>query len=66
MEYLQSSQTFIRALKAPSDPPSAGGPTKLAIATEAWRTPSFRAPNKDEVIAEWVLGKFLKERTKPL
>lgn len=65
-EHLQSSQAFVRALKAPSDPPSAGGPSKLAIASAAWSKPDFRTLNKDEVIVEWLLGKFAKERGKPL
>lgn len=66
MAHLQSSQKFVRALKAPTDPPSGAGPTKFEIAREAWDTPCFRAPNKEEVITEWILGKFAKERSRSL
>ncbi|EAU93316.2 hypothetical protein CC1G_08629 [Coprinopsis cinerea okayama7 len=62
MTVLQSSQNFVRALKSPSDPPVAGGPLKIALAEQAWRDTSFRIPNKTEVIVDWLLTKFLKEK----
>ncbi|CAA7264694.1 unnamed protein product [Cyclocybe aegerita] len=58
----RSSQEFVRTLKSASDPPVAGGPCKLEIAQEAWNNQKFYVPNKGEIIAEWVLGKFLKEK----
>ncbi|KAA1468590.1 hypothetical protein DENSPDRAFT_833947 [Dentipellis sp. KUC8613] len=60
--YLQSSQTFVRALKAPSDPPKPGDPTKIEIARQAWNTASFRVPNKGETIVEFLLTRLLKDR----
>jgi len=47
--------TLVKALKAP------GGPSKLTIATNAWRDSSFHAPNKAEIIVEWILHNFLKQ-----
>ncbi|TFY72617.1 hypothetical protein EVG20_g369 [Dentipellis fragilis] len=60
--YLQSSQIFVRALKAPSDPPKPGDPTKIEIARQAWNTTSFRVPNKGETIVEFLLTRLLKDR----
>ncbi|KII93436.1 hypothetical protein PLICRDRAFT_35642 [Plicaturopsis crispa FD-325 SS-3] len=62
--YTQSSQTFVRTLKAPSDPPHANGPLKIEIAQAAWSNQEFHVPNKGEVIVEWILTKFLKEKAK--
>lgn len=61
---IQSSQEFVRTLKAPSDPPVGDGPTKLEIAQEAWSNEAFYVPSKGEVIAEWILTKLLKEKDK--
>jgi hypothetical protein len=66
MDYLQSAQSFVRALKAPADPPIPGAPLKIDIARQAWNTPTFAIPNKGEVILEWIFSKFLKERSKPV
>lgn len=60
----QSSQDFVRALKAPSDPPIEGGPTKIDIAQSAWANKSFYVLSKGEVITEWILTKFLREKDK--
>lgn len=60
----QTSQGFVRALKAASDPPIAGGPFKIEIARRAWDDASFHVPCKSEVVADWVLTKFMKERTR--
>lgn len=60
----QSSQSFIRALKAPSDPPLPEGPCKIEIAQDAWDNKSFYVPNKDEVIGDWLLTKLLKDKGK--
>lgn len=62
MSILQSAQHFIRALKAPSDPPVVDGPPKICIAEQAWNDKTFHLPNKAEVITEWLLFKFFKER----
>lgn len=59
---LASSQTFIRALKAPNDPPHLGGPRKIDIAKAAWETPSLYVPRKAGVILEWLIMSFLKTK----
>ncbi|KAG6911773.1 hypothetical protein DXG01_000019 [Tephrocybe rancida] len=64
MTSINTSQGFIRALKATSDPPVQGGPLKIKIARQAWDNHSFYVPNKAEVIVEWIMGKFLKEKDK--
>lgn len=60
--FLQSSQDFVRALKAQPDPPQVGGSTKIEIAVQAWSNTAFYVPSKGEVIADWILTKFLKEK----
>ena len=59
MAYLQSSQNFVRALRAT---PNAGEPSKIQVAKEAWDTPSFHVPNKGETIVDWALTRLLKDR----
>ena len=44
--------TLVKALKA------SGGPSKLTVAADAWRDSSFHAPNKAEIIVEWILLTF--------
>lgn len=63
-EPLQSSQDFVRVLKAPADPPVSGGPLKIEIALKAWNDSSFYVPSKAEIIADWLLTKFLKGKEK--
>ncbi|KAF9073753.1 Urb2/Npa2 family-domain-containing protein, partial [Rhodocollybia butyracea] len=58
--FLSSSQNFVRALKASSDPPNPAGPSKVEIARAAWDQRSFYAPRKAEVIVDLVLQRFLK------
>ena len=58
-----SSQAFIKALKSSSDPPQQGGPLKIALAEGAWQSETFQFPNKDEVIVEWILASFSREKT---
>lgn len=60
----QSAQEFIRTLKAPSDPPQPDGTLKIDIARNAWADTKFYVPNKEEVIAEWVLTRLLKDKSK--
>jgi hypothetical protein len=62
----QTSQGFVRTLKATSDPPIVGGPFKIELARLAWDDASFHVPCKSEVVADWVLTKFLKEKTRGL
>lgn len=62
----QSSQDFVRALKAASDPPVAGGPSKIEIAQHAWANTSFYMPSKAEVIVDWIFTKLLKEKGREL
>ncbi|CAE6436414.1 unnamed protein product [Rhizoctonia solani] len=56
---LSSSQEFIRALKAPKDPPRPGGIRKLDLARQAWELETLFIPSKAEVIVEWVLQSLL-------
>ncbi|KAJ6509305.1 Urb2/Npa2 family-domain-containing protein [Mycena vitilis] len=60
-----ASQAVYHALKAPSDPPRVGGPSKIQIAATAWDDKSLYMPNKGEVIAEWILTKLLKDKANP-
>ncbi|KAF9560209.1 hypothetical protein CPC08DRAFT_690317 [Agrocybe pediades] len=62
----QSAQDFVRALRAPSDPPVAGGPLKIEIAQNAWTDSSFYVPSKAKIISEWILTKLLKEKAKDI
>jgi hypothetical protein len=62
MTAFQSAQQFIKALKAQTDPPVGDGPLKIDLAEQAWNDASFHLPNKAEVIADWILSKFFKER----
>jgi len=55
-------QEFIRALKASSNPPVPGGRTKIEIARRAWDDNTFFLPSKAQVIAEWLLSTFLKDK----
>ncbi|TFK41397.1 Urb2/Npa2 family-domain-containing protein [Crucibulum laeve] len=64
MSTTQSSQNFVRALKASSDPPTAGGPAKIEIARQAWDDASFYVPSKFEVVVDWILTRFLKDKGK--
>lgn len=61
--HLNSSQDFIRALKASSD---TGTPSKIQIASQAWNESTFYVPNKDQVIVDWILTRLLKEKSKEL
>ncbi|KAL1728911.1 hypothetical protein EV714DRAFT_170414, partial [Schizophyllum commune] len=62
MSAIKTAQDFVRALKAPNDPPSAGRPRKVQIAREGWDDQAFHVPNKAELIVDWLLGRFQKER----
>jgi hypothetical protein len=64
--YLSSSQAFVRALKASSDPPTQDGPSKLDIARAGWERREFVVSNKEELICDWLIGKMLKDRAQPV
>ena len=59
-----NAQEFIRALKASSDPPYAGGPPKIEVARKAWDNVSLYVPNKAEAIVDWILSALLKEKSR--
>ncbi|KAF8592051.1 hypothetical protein K439DRAFT_628418 [Ramaria rubella] len=63
-EALQSSQSFVRALKANTDPPLVDGPSKIQIARLGWDSESFYIPRKAGLISEWILTRFHKEKYK--
>ncbi|KAJ3571342.1 hypothetical protein NP233_g3811 [Leucocoprinus birnbaumii] len=65
MTAIQTSQEFIRALKAPSDPPTEGGPTKIEIARQSWDNNAFFLPSKPQVVADWLLSSLLKDKSQP-
>ncbi|KAH7330735.1 Urb2/Npa2 family-domain-containing protein [Rhizoctonia solani] len=56
---LASSQEFIRALKASTDPPRPDGTRKIDLARQAWELETLFIPSKAEVIVEWVLRSLL-------
>jgi hypothetical protein len=59
-----SSQDFIRALKAVSDPPYPAGPSKIHIASQVWEQSTLYVPNKGQVIVDWILTRLLKGKSK--
>ena len=59
---LISPHDFVRALRAPADPPQPGGPAKVQIARDVWHNSSLYVPNKGEVIAEFLLSRLLKDK----
>ena len=66
MDPTHSCQDFVRSLKLASDPPLIGGRYKIEIAQQAWEDASFYVPSKAEVIANWILAKFLKDKGKEM
>ena len=62
--YQDSFQSFVRALRAPTDPPRPDDPPKIDIASEAWHATSFCVPRKAEIILEWCLTRLLKDGTR--
>lgn len=63
---MDSSQSLVRALKAPSDPPQPNGPSKIEIAREKWNASTANLANKDEIIGEWLLTSLYRERASSL
>ncbi|KAI0042673.1 hypothetical protein FA95DRAFT_540396 [Auriscalpium vulgare] len=64
MSYFQSPQEFVRALKAASDPPKPGDPSKIDIARQGWSNSTLHVANKAEIVTEWILTRLLKDRTR--
>ena len=64
-DFPSTSHDFIRALKAPADPPNGHEFLKIRMASQAWSQSILYFPNKDQVIADWILTRFLKEKDKP-
>jgi hypothetical protein len=58
-----SGSALIKALKGSADPPTAGGPSKIALATSAWEDRTLAVPRKADVIRDWVLEAW--SRAKP-
>jgi len=64
-DFPSTSQEIIRALKAPADPPSGHVSSKIQMASQAWSQSTLYFPNKGQVIVDWLLTRFLKEKDKP-
>lgn len=50
---------LLRCLRAPADPVSPGGPSKLDIATSIWQDDTVVIPHKDAILRDWLLELFL-------
>ncbi|KAG2075229.1 hypothetical protein BDR04DRAFT_1070464 [Suillus decipiens] len=59
-----SAQSFVRLLKAPTDPPNSESPLKIQIACAAWDDTTIHIQNKHELIAEFILTRLLKDKSK--
>ncbi|GJE87799.1 Urb2 domain-containing protein [Phanerochaete sordida] len=57
-----SPHDFVRALRAPADPPQPGAPQKVQLARDVWNNASLYVPNKAELIAEFLLSRLLKDK----
>ena len=64
-DFPSTSQDLIRALKSPTDPPTGHAFSKIQMASQAWSQFTCYFPSKDQVIADWILTRFLKEKDKP-
>lgn len=64
-DVLQSSQSFVRALKSTTDPPHENGPTKIQIARMGWESCTLYVPRKAGLILEWMFTRFHKEKSRP-
>lgn len=63
-QVLQSSQSFIRALKSSTDPPDENGPTKIQIARMGWDSRTLYVPRKAGLILDWIFTRFHKEKSR--
>ena len=62
MDEHASPHAIIKALKSGTGLKTEDGTLKIAIAANAWTSKSH-FPNKDEVLADWLLSTIAKERT---
>ncbi|KAF4605428.1 hypothetical protein EYR40_004212 [Pleurotus pulmonarius] len=58
----KSGLDLIHALKASSDPPVPEGKPKIDIATQAWNDQSFYLPGKAELLGDFILTRFAKDK----
>ncbi|KAF9499876.1 hypothetical protein BDN71DRAFT_1586526 [Pleurotus eryngii] len=58
----KSGLDLIHALKASSDPPVHGEKSKIDIAREAWNDQSFYLPGKAELLGDFILTRFAKDK----
>jgi hypothetical protein len=58
--YLASAPVVIKALKGPRDPPEAGWPTKIEIATETWEDSELYMMRKAEFLRDWILESWTR------
>lgn len=58
----KSGLDLIHALKASSDPPVHEEKSKIDIATEAWNDQSFYLPGKAELLGDFILTRFAKDK----
>jgi hypothetical protein len=61
-EYLQTSSSLIKALKAAQDPPQSGWPSKIEIARQARDCEELFLYRKESFLREWVIEEFIKVR----
>ena len=61
-EYLQSSSSLIKALKAPRDPPQPDWPSKIEIAWQAHKSEELFLYRKQSLLRDWVIEEFVKVR----
>ena len=63
-DVLQSSESFVRALKSSTDPTYENGPTKIQIARMGWESCTLYVPRKAGLIMEWIFTRFHKEKSR--
>lgn len=61
-EYLLSSSSLIKALKAARDPPQSGWPSKIEIASKANESEGLFLYRKRSLLRDWVIEEFVKVR----
>lgn len=59
---MDSAQEFVKVLKNTADPPTVNGLLKIELSRHVWDTPTFHLPRKAQVIAEWLLLKYTKDK----
>lgn len=63
-DHLTGPNTLLRFLRSPNDPPLVGGPSKIELATRAWRRETPQLPGKAEILKEWILNTWDQKWTK--